>query len=120
MAEGQFLGIKGAYVYVDDSARSYVIRRDQTLATLPGTNLRTATTADANLTLLPRGFEPRGVYWQGELNGRIVRKFIVCGTPIGGLYENSGSTDLTVDNIPGVTTGKRGEKASFIRLALAP
>ena len=116
MAQGQFLGPKGSYIYITDNGTAYVIRRDRTLATIPGTELAPATTATSNGGRLPQGFKPRGVYWQSFLDGQIVRKFIICGSPLSGLYDNPGSVELTVDNVVGYTTGRKGESQEFIRL----
>lgn len=119
MAEGQFSGIKGAYVYETDNGGQFVIRRDQTLATVSGVGLTAATQTGSFLFSLPIGFKPRGVHWQGTLNGRIVRKFLICGRD-STLYESDRSSAITVDNIAGFTTGKRGESFSFVRLAADP
>lgn len=120
MPEGQFLGKKGSYIYTADSGALYVLRRDQTLATLPGVDLPPATVNSDNLQATPQGIKYRGVYWQSELNGRLVRKFIICGSVLSTLYEKDVSTDLTIDGVAGYTTGKKGEAVSFTRLALAP
>jgi hypothetical protein len=124
MPEGQFLGKKGSYLYSTDSGIVYVIQRDQTLATLPGTDFTPATDAAQLLSPTPRRFGARGVHWQGELgsgvNLRIVRKFIICFTPTATLYASDVSQTLTIDGVAGFTTGKRGETLSFARLAIAP
>lgn len=119
MAEGQFSGIKGAYVYETDNGGQFVIRRDQTLATVSGVGLTAATQTGSFLFSLPTGFKPRGVHWQGTINGRTVRKFLICGRE-SALYESDRSTIITVDNVEGFTTGKRGEAFSFVRLAADP
>lgn len=120
MAEGQFLGKKGSYRYTADSGSVYVIRRDQTLATVNGVDLPPAVAGDEGLSATPKGLKYRGVYWQGVLGDRLVRKFIICGSILSPLYEKDTSSDLIIDNVPGYTTGKRGEQLSFVRLALAP
>lgn len=120
MPEGQFLGKKGSYRYTADSGSVYVLRRDQTLATVNGADLPPAVVGDEGLSATPQGLKHRGVFWQAELNGRIVRKFIICGSILSALYEKDTSSDLTIDGVPGYTTGKRGEQLSFVRLALAP
>lgn len=120
MPEGQFLGKKGSYIYTADSGALYVLQRDQTLATVTGADLPPATVNSDNLTATPRGLKYRGVFWQAELNGRIVRKFIICGSVLSPLYEKDVSSPLTIDGVEGSTTGKKGEAVSFIRLAQAP
>lgn len=120
MAEGQFLGKKGSYKYTADSGNVYVIRRDQTLATVNGAELPPAVVGDEELSATPKGLKFRGVFWQAELNGRIVRKFIICGSILSPLYEKDTSSNLTIDNVAGYTTGKKGEQLTYVRLALAP
>lgn len=116
MAEGQFLGPRAAYLYVSDSGEQFVVRLDATLGDLPGIGLVRATTGNAGgATGKPVGMELRGVHWQGELNGRVVRKFLVCAAT-GAYYEGNVSQSVTIDGVAGVTTGKRGERQSFIKL----
>lgn len=119
MAEGQELGTRGYYIYTSDSSgKQYVILTDRTLGDLPGTGLIPANdTNAANLDSPPRRrFKPRGVYWQGTINGRRVRKFIICGTNEATLYAASFSVGVTIDTNNGVTTGRRGERVSFANL----
>lgn len=116
MGVGQFTGPKGSYIYMTDNGTAYVIRRDRTLATVPGVELVPATTGTSNAGRLPQGFKPRGVYWQAYIDGEMVRKFLICGSPLSGLYDNPGSVQLTVDNVVGFTTGRKGESQEFIRL----
>jgi hypothetical protein len=118
MPEGQFTGERGAYLYTSDAGNQFIIRTDKTLGDLPGTGLVAATTGNAaGAAGLPKRFKPRGVHWQGILNGKTVRKFIICG---GGndatLYVAGGVTALTVDGVTGNTTGHRGEVQSYFSL----
>ncbi len=69
------------------------------------------TTTASTSTEIPKKIKPRVVYWQGALDGRVVRKALVCNTD-GALY-NSTSTDITIDGVPGSTTGRRGGKVYF-------
>lgn len=120
MGLGQFLGKKNKYNYEDDGGRLYTITRDITLATdakIGLTAFDPATNTDT-LGTLPKGFQPRGVYWQAnadqgdEVAG--ARKFIICGTALAPLYDSNGPQSLTIDGIVGTTTGRRGESLSFI------
>ena len=114
MAEGQFSGRKRAYVYVSDANDTYIIRRDATLGDLAGADLEPATTS-ADGTSKPTNFKMRGVHWEGILNGRVVRKFLICNRT-GEFYQLNQSVALTIDGVPGFITGRRGEVASFIRV----
>jgi len=112
MPEGQFLGSRKAYTYTKDDGSDIVICIDATLGDVSGNGLSALTTA-ANLPGKPQRFTPRVVFWQGVLNGKVKRKQIVCNAGAA-LYTNAGSSNLTVDGVAGVTTGRRGEKQSFI------
>lgn len=116
MAEGQFSGPRAAYLYVSDSGEQFVIQLDATLGDLAGVGLTRATTGNAGgASNKPSRYELRGVHWQGELNGRVVRKFLTCAAT-GSLYEGNVSQAVTIDGVPGATTGKRGERQTFARL----
>lgn len=117
MPEGQFSGTRTAYEYTSDSGDKYLLTLDTTLGSITGTGLTAATTATiANPA--PKRFKPRVVFWEGTLSGRKVRKKIVCETS-GGLYAASTSQPLSIDGVAGATTGKRGEKITFVKLPLA-
>jgi len=118
MAEGQYTGQRKAYLYTPDSGDNvYLISTDVTLATLAGTGLVEATTANiANARPAPKRFKPRVVFWQGTLNGRTVRKAIICGTTGAALYDKDSPQAVTIDGVAGSTTGRRGEKLSFLNL----
>ena len=114
MPEGQFTGERKAYLYENDNGTKYVMQLDGTLGDLTGSNLEDYTGQDGAQPK-PTRFEPRGVYWQGKLGDRQVRKFIVCNASGSTLYESDTSQELTIDGVAGYTTGRRGEQLSFIR-----
>lgn len=115
MPEGQFTGARKSYIYVADSDENYIISTDATLGDLAGTGLVAANSTNAaGLSDPPGRFKPRGVHWQGVLGGRIVRKFIITNTgDTATLYSAGGVTALTIDGVPGNTTGHRGETQSY-------
>jgi hypothetical protein len=118
MAEGQFTGARQNYIYENDAAEEYIITTDETLGSLAGTGLVVATTANVTgASPAPKRFTPRGVYWQGETDDRIVRKRIICGTGEAALYAADTSQALTVDGVAGFTTGRVGEKITFLKLS---
>lgn len=114
MPEGQYSGERGNYVYTSDDGSDYIISTDKTLGNIPGADLQLAT-AGSDAVSPPRRFRPRIVYWQGELNDRIVRKKIICDST-SSLYQNNKSVALTIDGVAGFTTGRRGEKFSYLKL----
>lgn len=119
MPEGQYTGARKAYLYTPDSGDNiYLISTDATLGALAGAGLTEATTANvANAQPAPRRFKPRVVFWQGTLGGRIVRKKIICGTTDATLYDSDSPQAVTIDGVAGSTTGRRGERLSFLNLS---
>ncbi len=112
MPEGQFTGARAAYTYTKDDGTDIVICLDETLGSAAGNGLVKLTTASA-LPGKPLKFTPRIVFWQGVLDGKTKRKQIVCNAG-SVLYGKVGSSALTIDGVSGVTTGRRGERQSFI------
>lgn len=111
MPEGQFTGSRAKYEYEADDGTLYKLNLDATLGSVTDNGLAFL---PATSTAIPKptGFRPRVVFWQGELNGVIKRKEIVCN-PAGALYATDKSTALTIDGVAGNTTGRRGEKLTF-------
>lgn len=118
MAEGQYTGKRGYYLYTSDVGEVFVILTDVTLATAADTGLVAATRGNiGNATRPPQRFKPRGVHWQGELNGRIVRKFLICNAGTEDrLYSSGFSVGVTIDGVSGVTTGRRGEVVTYANI----
>ncbi len=114
MPEGQYSGRRGNYVYTSDDGSDYIISTDRTLGSIPGADLQLAT-GGSDAVSPPKRFRPRIVYWQGELNDRIVRKKIICDNT-SSLYQDNNSVTLTIDGVAGFTTGRRGEKFSYLKL----
>lgn len=120
MPEGQYSGARQSYVYETDSGEAYILLLDKTLGDLADTGLVPATAdAAAGATPAPKRFKPRVVFWQGTLGGRTVRKQVVCGTVTAALYASDVSQALTIDGAAGSTTGRRGEKLTFVKLVAA-
>lgn len=121
MPEGQFSGKRDAYIYVSDDNNTYLLQMDVTLAEIDGTDLTIATVANATGSLnKPTRFTPRGVHWQATAAPIGARKFLVCGSSNADLYVSTTSTVVIIDGVAGVTTGRRGETFSYLRLADAP
>ncbi len=81
MPEGQFTGKRATYDYVADDGSEYRLTLDETLGSLTGTGMGKTTTASTS-TEIPKRLKPRVVYWQGALDGRVVRKALVCNTMV--------------------------------------
>lgn len=113
MGVGQYLGPRLAYVYTaDDSTTEYVLQLDSTLAALEGVDLESYT-GQEGVSPAPRRFQPRIVYW--ESNDGVYRKRLICGSTDATLYATNSSTALTIDGIAGKTTGRVGEKLTFLK-----
>lgn len=114
MPEGQFLGSRTTYNYTMDDGTEIQLVLDSTIGGIAGAGLAPATNGDGSIPK-PLRFEPRGVYWQGQLGSSIKRKFIPCNDAAA-LYATNVSTSLTIDGVSGITTGRRGEKLSFAKV----
>ena len=114
MAEGQYTGQRGKFVYTSDTGEQYVLTMDATLAAIAGTGLTVYDPTGAEkLPGKPSRFKPRVVFWQGVLNNRTVRKQVICGTTDGALFSADGSGALAIDGVNGITTGRRGERITY-------
>lgn len=121
MPEGQFTGTRSTYLYTPDSGDDlYLITTDTTLGSLAGAGLTAATSANIeNAKPAPKRFKPRVVFWQGTLNGNRVRKAIICGSTDATLYDSDSPQALTIDGVAGSTTGRRGERLTFLSVPAA-
>lgn len=115
MPYGQFTGPRLKYAYEDDTGATVVLRLDSTNV-IPNSALPVYDPAvNTEAIAKPLGFKPRGVYWQAtaeDYEGR--RKFLVCGDPLAVLYSSNVPQVVTIDGVAGVTTGRRGEKLSYL------
>lgn len=117
MAEGSFLGKKGIYLYEDDSGVSYLVRRDNTLANIPEAGLAPAADADLGKPELPKRLKMRYVNWSGLCDGEPVSKVLYCNID-SPAYVAVGASVFNIDgSTEGSTTGRVGEKKSFLRLS---
>lgn len=115
MPEGQFSGVRKTYEYTSDTGAVYLLTLDATLGDLTDNGLTPATQTTTG-TPAPKRFEPRVVFWSGTLNGKEVKKNLICGSTSAPLYDLNISQAQTVDGVAGITTGRKGEKLSFLRL----
>lgn len=117
MAEGQFTGQRSGYLYTDDAGREYLLQLDNTLATVANNGLVRATTANSgSAENKPIRFQPRGVHWESTVAATPGRKFLICGTALATLYASNVPVTITIDGVAGVTTGRKGERYSYLNL----
>ena len=111
---GNTLGERSYFVYPSDSGVSYNILTDDDLGLAGG--LVKATTGNPRK---PTGMKLRGVYAEGTVNGKVIRKFVPCSAT-SALYNSDISKAVTVDGANFLTTGRKGEQLSFPRFDPAP
>lgn len=116
MPRAQFTGPKSKFIYTRDNGTDTIVMKMDPDLVAANSGLQIATPAlIAAASPAPKGFKPRGVYWQGtDDTYENSRKFLVCGTVASALYVADSPTVVTIDTVAGITTGKRGEKQSFI------
>lgn len=114
MAEGQFLGNRKSYIYVSDEGTKYIALLDETLASLADVGFDEYT-GQADAQPMPKRFKMRLVYW--EATDFYKRKRLYCGKNDATLYKKKASTNLIVDGVAGFTTGRVGEKMSYVKIA---
>lgn len=115
MPEGQFSGERKTYEYTSDTGATYLLTLDATIGDLTDNGLTPATQTTTGIPA-PKRFEPRVVFWSGLLGTKQVKKSLVCGTTDAPLYDLNISQALTIDGVNGTTTGRKGEKLSFLKL----
>lgn len=115
MADSQFLGAKGDFIYIDDTGQKIKLKRDLDLA-IANTGLAAFDpVTDTDAIGKPLGFKPRGVWWESTANGfEGRRKFLICGTTAAALYDSSVPVVQEIAGVAGVTTGRRGESLRYI------
>lgn len=117
MPEGQFSGSRSRYVYETETVdEKFILTLDDSLVT-PGQALQPYDPENpplGNICPAPKRFKPRIVYWQGTGAGfEGKRKQLVCGTSTAALYATNAPQSVPIDQVDGITTGRRGEVLTF-------
>lgn len=115
MPEGQFTGSRGKYVYTNDAGDKYILRLDSTLV-MSNSGLTVYDPAtDSDATPKPLRFTPRGVFWQATASGfEGRRKYLIAGAADAALYQTAAPATFNVDGVAGTTTGRKGEKLTYL------
>lgn len=116
MPEGQFLGNRGRYVYTDDAGAKILLTLDNTLVMVnSGLEVYDPENPPAGCISAPGPrFKERVVFWEGTEAGFAgKRKELISGTNNSGLYATNLPVQITLDQVTGITTGRRGERRSF-------
>ena len=115
MGLGQFSGSKDKYVYTSDSGKNYILTLDTDLVIVGSGLIPYDPVTNATATSPPKGFRPRVVFWQATAVGfEGKRKSLIAGVPADDLYSLDAPQTFTIDGVAGTTTGKKGERLSFI------
>ena len=110
MAEsGNRLGGKTVVTYVTDAGVLINLQLDTDLI-ISNAGLTIGTGGQPK----PLRFTPRGVFAQARVGSRTVRKFLVCGTNDAALYATNVPQSFNIDGLVFTTTGRKGERQSFI------
>lgn len=104
---GNILGRRSYYTYTDDEANDYSIQMDDTLAAAVGATLGATDPAP------PRRFRPRRLFVERSVDGVIKRKELVVTDVNFAGYASNVSTNVTIDGLVWITTGRKGEALSF-------
>lgn len=117
---GNKLGSKDRYVYKSDEPNTYyIIQRDIDLA-VAGTGDGAASPVLASTFTVPsgsvicpppKGFSPRKVNIIDRADGST--KGLICFSPTANLYAANSGSQVTIDTVDFVTTGRSGEKLTF-------
>lgn len=107
MADGNLLGSRRYYAYTSDTGAQYKFQTDLDLGEAVGATL------NDTLPNLPRRFKPRGTFVQGVVDGRRVRKFLICPTADNEVYSADVSQVVPVAGVNFFSTGRKGEQISF-------
>lgn len=117
MAQGQYLGKRGKFIYKDDSETSWLLVLDETLGSIAELGLEAANkTNAAGVVQLPPTIKPRYVNWQGVCDGEIVRKRLVCNRDSLAFDADSSTSFEISGSTEGGTTSRIGERQTFLRL----
>lgn len=115
MANGNTIGARRYFKYTSDLGDDYKYQTDQDLGDAVGATL------DDTLPNLPRRFKPRGVFVEAMIDGRKVRKFLICPTTDNEVYGANASQTVAIDGTNFFTTGRKGEQLTFgINPTVAP
>lgn len=111
---GNTIGVRRYYKYTSDLGTDYKYQTDADLGEAVGATL------DDTLPNLPRRFKPRGVFVETVIDGRKVRKFLICPTTDNEVYGADASQTVAVDGTNFFSTGRKGEMLSFGTNPAAP
>ncbi len=108
---GNTLGPRATFVYQTDSQEDIVYQADRSVGLAVGNVL--ATTAQRPSSINTRYLQGRYVLVEAQ-NDPSVRKKIFIGDPLNTLFAADSSQNVTINGVVFVTTGRVGERVSFL------
>jgi hypothetical protein len=116
---GNILGKRGVFVYQNDSSVSYNISLDRSVALAVGNDLSTNAAFPILRASGRRPIAPRYLLLQQKDAPTVKKKAIVCDL-VNSVFLSSAPTEVTINSIVYVVTGRVGEKRSTLVLEEAP
>lgn len=113
---GNVLGKRATFTYTTDGNEEVVFQQDRSVGLAIGNTLATASTRPTSVN--GRYLRGRYVLVQGKTDPSL-KKRIICGTADNSAFAAEGSTELTINGVEYVTTGRVGEAVSFLRVSEA-
>lgn len=110
---GNRLGPRKAFVYFNDSSVQFNILLDESVATAIGNTPSTNAALTRIRATGKRPLEPR--YLLLALKSDLsIRKKAICCDYTNGLFLSSIASEVTINNVPWIITGRIGEKRSSL------
>ncbi len=110
---GNLLGQRGTFIYTTDALEDVLITQDRSVGLAVGNPLATETGRPTSVR--SRYLEGRYILCQAQDDPRIKKRIVVC-TPDSSIFLADSSQEILINARIFVTTGRVGEKASFLRL----
>ena len=112
---GNILGRRGVFVYQTDSSVSYNISLDRSVGLAVGNEISTIGTLPILRASGRRPICPRYMLLQKKDEPSVKKKAIVCDL-VNSAFLSSAATEVTINNVVYVVTGRVGEKRSTLVL----
>lgn len=111
---GNVLGKRATFVYTTDGSEDVVFQQDRSVGLAVGNVLATSSTRPTSVN----GKYLRGRYLllQGK-DDPSLKKRVIVGKIDNSSFAAEGSTEITINGVVFVTTGKVGEAVTFLRVS---
>jgi len=110
---GNILGKRAVFTYQNDSSVAFNISLDRSVSLAVGNDLSTIATLPILRASGRRPIAPRYLLLQQKDSPTVKKKAIVCDL-VNSLFLSSAASEVTINNIVYVVTGRVGEKRSTL------